>query len=152
MVILISGVVSLFLADTIVKPLKEVTDVAQKMANGQLDIRSEKKFDDEIGKLSDTLNYMAEELIKKEQLKNDFISSISHELRTPSTSMNGWAINLKGAEVNDKELLEDGLDIIEKDSDRLSNMVEELLDFSRFVSGRITLEKQEIQLASLIQQ
>ncbi|QQY78975.1 signal transduction histidine kinase [Keratinibaculum paraultunense] len=152
MVILISGVVSLFLADTIVKPLKEVTDVAQKMANGQLDIRSEKKFDDEIGKLSDTLNYMAEELIKKEQLKNDFISSISHELRTPLTSIKGWAITLKGAEVNDKELLEDGLDIIEKESDRLSNMVEELLDFSRFVSGRITLEKKEIQLSNLIKQ
>lgn len=152
MVILISGVVSLFLADTIVKPLKEVTDVAEKMADGQLNIRSEKKFDDEIGKLSDTLNYMAEELIKKEQLKNDFISSISHELRTPLTSIKGWAITLKGAEANDKELIKDGLDIIEKESDRLSNMVEELLDFSRFVSGRITLEKKEIQLSNLIKQ
>ncbi len=153
MVILISGMVSFFLADTIIKPLKEVTDVAEKMADGQLNIRSKKKFDDEIGKLSDTLNYMAEELIKKEQLKNDFISSISHELRTPLTSIKGWAITLKGAEVNnDKELIEDGLDIIEKESDRLSSMVEELLDFSRFVSGRIALEKKEIQLSNFINQ
>ena len=59
-VILISGFVSIFLANTIVKPLKEVTDVAEKMADGQLKIRTEKRYDDEIGKLSDTLNYMAE--------------------------------------------------------------------------------------------
>ena len=94
-VILISGVVSIFLANTIIQPLKEVTKVAEKMADGQLKIRSKKRFDDEIGKLSDTLNYMAEELIKKEQLKNDFISSVSHELRTPLTSIKGWAITFK---------------------------------------------------------
>ena len=139
-VILISGMVSLFLSNTIIKPLKEVTEVAEKMADGQLKVRSYKRFDDEIGKLSDTLNYMAEELIKKERLKNDFISSISHELRTPLTSIKGWAITLKSEELNDNQLLIDGLDIIEKESDRLTNMVEELLDFSRFVSGRIVLE------------
>lgn len=149
-VIIISGVVSLFLANTIIKPLEEITKVAEKMADGQLKIRSKKRYDDEIGKLSDTLNYMAEELIKKEQLKNEFISSISHELRTPLTSIKGWAITLKADESNDKGLLEDGLSIIEKESDRLSNMVEELLDFSRFVSGRITVEKEEISLVDSI--
>lgn len=150
-VIAISGLVSIFLANTIVQPLKEVTVVAEKMADGQLKVRSKKKFDDEIGKLSDTLNYMAEELIKKEQLKNNFISSISHELRTPLTSIKGWAITLNSGEV-DKKLLEDGLNIIEKESDRLSNLVEELLDFSRYVSGRITIEKDEMSLIDSINQ
>ncbi len=151
-VILISGMVSLFLSNTIIKPLKEVTEVAEKMADGQLKVRSYKRFDDEIGKLSDTLNYMAEELIKKERLKNDFISSISHELRTPLTSIKGWAITLKSEELNDNQLLIDGLDIIEKESDRLTNMVEELLDFSRFVSGRIVLEKERINIIDSIEQ
>lgn len=150
-VIAISGIVSIFLANTIVQPLREVTSVAEKMADGQLKVRSKKKFDDEIGKLSDTLNYMAEELIKKEQLKNNFISSISHELRTPLTSIKGWAITLNSGEV-DKKLLEDGLNIIEMESDRLSNLVEELLDFSRYVSGRITIEKDEISLIDAINQ
>lgn len=149
-VIAISGALGLFLANTIVKPLKEVTEVAEKMADGQLKIRSKKKFDDEIGKLSDTLNYMAEELGKKEQLKNDFVSSISHELRTPLTSIKGWAITLQTDDIED-ELLRDGLDIIEKESDRLSNMVEELLDFSRFVSGRITLEKEAIDIEPIVE-
>lgn len=151
MVIFISGVVSIFLANSIVKPLKEVTQVAEKMANGQLKVRSNVKLKDEIGKLSDTLNYMAEELIKKEQIKNDFISSISHELRTPLTSIKGWAVTLKSEDIQDNEIIIDGLNIIEKESDRLTAMVEELLDFSRFVSGRIKLEKDEFEIRKTIE-
>ena len=150
-VIFISGVVSIFLANSIVKPLQEVTEVAEKMANGQLKVRSSVIIKDEIGKLSDTLNYMAEELIKKEQIKNDFISSVSHELKTPLTSIKGWAITLKSEDLGENEILLDGLNIIEKESDRLTNMVEELLDFSKFVSGRIKLEKDYFYIRDTIE-
>lgn len=148
-VILISGLVSLFLANSIVKPLNQITDVAEKMADGQFKLRSNLKLDDEIGKLSDTFNYMAEEILRKEQLKNDFISSISHELRTPLTSIKGWAATLKDSDIP-KELLDDGLNIIEKESDRLTLMVEELLDFSRFTSGRVRLEKDAFDIYSTL--
>lgn len=149
-IVSISGIISLFLANSIIKPLKEVTDVAEKLADGQFKVRSEVKINDEIGRLSQTLNYMADEILRKEQLKNDFISNVSHELRTPLTSIKGWAITLKGDEIPDKDLLDDGLDIIEKESDRLSLMVEELLDFSRFTSGRITLEKEVFHIKSTL--
>ncbi len=148
-VILISSLVAVLLANTIIGPLKSVTEAAEKMALGDFKTKSIKKYDDEIGKLSDTLNYMAEEIVKKDDLKNDFISSVSHELRTPLTSIKGWAITLKHS-YNDPEILSDGLDIIEKESDRLTNMVEELLDFSKFVSGKITLKKEEINMNSII--
>ncbi len=77
---------------------------------------------------------------------------MSHELRTPLTSIKGWAITLKSQELRDEELLQDGLEIIEKESDRLAGMVEELLDFSRFVSGRITLDKETVDMKNLIEQ
>lgn len=150
-VITISGLLSLFLANSIVKPLTEVTQVAEKLADGQFKTRSNVKINDEIGRLSNTLNYMANEILRKEQIKNDFISSISHELRTPLTSIKGWAITLKSDDIIDKQLLFDGLDIIEKESDRLSQMVEELLDFSRFTSGRIRLEKEQFDIRETIQ-
>lgn len=149
-VVLISGLVSLFLANSIVKPLREVTNVAEKLANGQFKTRSTINLDDEIGRLSQTLNYMAEEILRKEKLKNDFISSVSHELRTPLTSIKGWAVTLNADEIPDRELLKDGLDIIEKESDRLTLMVEELLDFSRFTSGRIRLEKDTFNIKNTI--
>lgn len=150
-VIFISGMVSVFIANSIVKPLEEVTKVAEKMADGQLNIRSDIVVEDEIGKLSRTLNYMAEELIKKEQIKSDFISSVSHELRTPLTSIKGWAITLKSEDLGENQILIDGLNIIEKESDRLANMVEELLDFSKFVSGRIKLKKDEFWIKDTIE-
>ncbi|EHQ90823.1 HAMP domain-containing sensor histidine kinase [Desulfosporosinus youngiae] len=150
-VVLVAGLISVFLANTIIIPLQEVTAVAQEMAGGNFQARSKKTHEDEIGKLSDTLNYMADEIVKKEQLKNDFISSVSHELRTPLTSIMGWAITLKNEQFQQKEMLADGLGIIAKESERLTLMVEELLDFSKFVSARVKLQKEEINLSSLME-
>ena len=151
LVIIIAGLISIVLANTIIVPLQEVTEAAQEMAAGNFKARSKKTHDDEIGKLSDTLNYMADEIMKKEQLKNDFISSVSHELRTPLTSIIGWAITLQNEKFQQEEMLMDGLNIIAKESERLTHMVEELLDFSKFISGRIILQKVEINLESLIE-
>lgn len=150
-VILIVGLLSIFLANTILVPLREVTSVAQGMAAGNLLLKSKKTRDDEIGKLSDTLNYMAEEITKKEKLKNDFISSVSHELRTPLTSIMGWAITLQNEEFQQKEMLNDGLGIIAKESERLTRMVEELLDFSKFVSGRTELKSGAVSLSGFLE-
>lgn len=148
LVILFSGLVSIILAKTITDPLKQVILVAEEMARGNFQMKSAHKSQDEIGKLAATLNYLASEIIKKEELKNSFISSVSHELRTPLTSIKGWAVTLKQGYEN-KELLQDGLDIIEKESDRLTHMVTELLDFSGFVSGTITLKKDKVNIADL---
>lgn len=145
------GTIAIFiLTKTITTPLNEITKVAEVMANGNFKVKSKKFYEDEIGKLSDTLNYMAEEILIKEEMKNDFISSVSHELRTPLTSIKGWAITIREFS-NDKEMLIDGLDIIEKESDRLTSMVEELLDFSKFVSGKITLDNKEVALQNVIE-
>src|SRR5690606_30074622 len=107
-VVVIAIIVSIFVANSIIVPLEDITYVASKMAKGNFEIRSKKHCDDEIGKLSDTLNYMAEEIVKKDNLKNEFISSVSHELRTPLTSIKGWAATLNGGELDDSELLRDG--------------------------------------------
>lgn len=145
------GVVSLFLANSIIGPLKEVTEAAEKMAKGNLKFKSKKRANDEIGKLSDTLNFMASEILNKEQLKNEFIASVSHELRTPLTSIKGWAVTMKDKNFRDEETIDDGLNIIETECDRLTNMVEELLDFSKFVSGKVTVTKDYINIPDLME-
>lgn len=145
-VIILAITVSIFIANSIVVPLRDVTYIAGKMAEGNFSIRSTRQNDDEIGKLSDTLNYMADEIVKRESLKDEFISSVSHELRTPLTSIKGWAATLNAGALDDRALLEDGLDIIEKESDRLTSMVEELLDFSKFASGKMTLKLQNTDI------
>lgn len=149
--ILMAGLVSILLARGIILPLREVTEAAENMAQGDFKIRiMKKKQKDEIGILADTLNYMAEEIQKKEQIKNEFISSISHELRTPLTSIKGWAITLNTDELQDRDILRDGLKIIENESERLTSMVEELLDFSRLVSGKVKLNRAIEDVCSIV--
>ncbi|MGL4773238.1 MAG: sensor histidine kinase [Clostridium sp.] len=148
-VLICAVIISIYLANEITNPIKSVTKVAEAMANGNMEVRSYSKVDNEIGKLSSTLNYMAEEIIKKDKLKNEFISSVSHELRTPLTSIKGWAITIN-QDTSDKDTVDLGVNIIEKEADRLTIMVEELLDFSRLVNGNITLRKTTVDLEELI--
>lgn len=143
-------VVSYILSSGIIRPIKEITRVAEKMAQGDLSIRAEKVIRDEIGSLCDTLNHMAQELSNHEKLKDEFIASVSHELRTPLTSIKGWAVTLRSMNRENQPDVTEGLTIIEKESDRLTVLVEELLDFSRFAAGNISLNRKPLQLCTLL--
>ncbi|MFY9594341.1 MAG: HAMP domain-containing sensor histidine kinase [Caldicoprobacterales bacterium] len=149
--IAISSIISFILANGVAKPIKEVTKVAEQMAKGDFQVRSVKESNDEIGRLSDTLNYMANEIMEKDKLKNEFIASVSHELRTPLTSIKGWAVILNNTSPEEAEIFKDGLKIIEKETERLSGMVEELLDFSKLLSGKIHIRLKETNIANLIE-
>ncbi len=136
---------------SIVIPVKEVSVTARKIAMGDLAARLEVREKDEIGELCDTINYMANELSEAENMKNEFISSVSHELRTPLTAIKGWGETSKMAiESGDKELTMKGLQVILGESERLQSLVEELLDFSRMQSGRLSVNTAVIDLASII--
>lgn len=134
-----------YFISSVVNPVDMVAKTAQRMAHGDFSVRLTKKYDDEVGELCDVINYMAEELQENEKMKNDFISSVSHELRTPLTAIRGWAETLKDGSI-DSETLQKGMGVILKESDRLSSMVEELLDFSRLQSGRMQLNLTKLDL------
>lgn len=148
--IIIGIIMSLIVAKGIVSPIKNITKVAKEMADGNLEIKSSFTDNIEIAQLSNTLNYMGSEIEKREKLKNEFISSISHELRTPLTAIKGWAITLK-YDYSDVDTLKLGLNIIEKESERLTQMVEELLDFSKLINGVVTLNKNKCDIKLLIE-
>lgn len=131
---------NLFFIRSIIIPIREITETTKKIAGGKLDSRIEKKYDDEIGNLCDSINSMASEIATADKMKNDFISTISHELRTPLTSIKGWAETLfYSKEIQQDELTVKGLQVIVKEAGRLEGFVEELLDFSRLQSGRMIL-------------
>lgn len=140
----------LFFIKSIVRPVRDVSNMARKIAMGDFDTRIEIEKEDEIGELCDTINYMASELSQAETIKNDFISSVSHELRTPLTAIRGWGETAKMSIGTDGELVEKGLDVVLSEADRLSNLVEELLDFSRMQSGRLTLNTVPIDICDLL--
>ena len=150
LVFIIGIVLSILIARSIINPITELTKVANSMASGDMNIRSSINDNDEVGRLAITFNYMADELVKKDKLKDEFISSVSHELRTPLTAIKGWVITLED-DNTDKDTLNMGLKIIEKESDRLGNMVEELLDFSRLQNGTASLNIQKVNIYEFIE-
>lgn len=138
--VIVSGV---YFINSIVIPVGQIGDAARKIAGGDFGAKLEKKTDDEIGELCETINYMADELGATERMKNDFISSVSHELRTPLTAIKGWAETLDETSKDgssDPATMQKGLGVIIGETDRLAVMVEELLDFSRLQSGRMVLQ------------
>jgi len=129
-----------FFIRSIITPVKEINNATTLIAQGNLDVRIEKKYNDEIGDLADSINTMATEIAAADKMKNDFISTISHELRTPLTSIKGWGETLTfGNQDNVDEVTRKGLQIIVSEAGRLEGFVEELLDFSRLQSGRMQL-------------
>lgn len=144
---------NLYFIRTIITPLKEVNQATKKIAEGNLDVRIEKKYNDEIGDLADSINTMASEIATADKMKNDFISTISHELRTPLTSIKGWGETLTlGNQDNVDELTQKGLQVIVKEAGRLEGFVEELLDFSRLQSGRMTLRLANVDILAELEE
>ena len=144
-IMLLSG--SYFI-NSIVVPVKAITRSANKIAKGDFDIRLEAAAEDEIGALVDSINSMASELASSEKVKNNFISSVSHELRTPLTAIKGWGETVMSCSPEDQSLRDKGMGIIIRETDRLSGLVEELLDFSRIQSGRMSMSIQRLELNS----
>ena len=139
---------SSYFISSIVNPVTQVGETARKIAQGDFGARLKKRNNDEIGELCDIINYMAEELGAAEKIKNDFISSVSHELRTPLTAIQGWSETLLDDGGDDKQMLGRGIKVILNETTRLSQMVEELLDFSRMQSGRLKLIRSKMDVVA----
>lgn len=130
--------------NNVVEPVAEVTETAKRIAGGSYGAQMENHYRDEIGQLIDAINNMSSQISKSEKMKSEFISSVSHELRTPLTAINGWGETL--LEDDDPRQIKRGVGIILKESRRLTNMVEELLDFSKMEDGRFTLSIEPVDI------
>jgi signal transduction histidine kinase len=142
---------SLALANSIVKPLNNITAVSAQMAKGKYKVRVKGNYKYEMGELASTLNHMAEEIVRSNQVKDDFISSISHELRTPLTSIKGWGETLSSGGF-DPEETKVGMQIISNETERLIGLVEEILDFSKLQQNEMKLVVGEVILKELLQE
>ena len=145
-VILIVIMSNMFFIRSIVNPIREINDIAKKIAEGNYGAKIEKNYNDEIGELCDTINDMSTEISKTEKLKSEFISSVSHELRTPLTAINGWGETILYME--DAEDMRKGVEVMVRESQRLNKLVEDLLEFTLTDSGRMKLRIERIDVAA----
>lgn len=151
-VIIMASVLSgLYFIRSIVFPLQKIEATAARIAHGDFDNRIANNSNDEIGNLCKTINNMAEALQENERMKNEFISSVSHELRTPLTSIKGWTETIGHLQDPKSPNFKRGMEIIAGETDRLYEMVEELLDFSRMQNG-VTMEPELLDLAAEVEE
>lgn len=123
---------------SILVPLAQIVEKAQKIANGSYGIQIQTKYNDEIGELAQTINEMSMKINQNEKMQTEFISNLSHELRTPLTAITGWSETLLSSDTLDMGTRR-GVRIIHREAARLTEMVLELLDFTKIQDGRMTL-------------
>ena len=145
--LMISVLMSLLLAKTLVTPLQELTHAAESVAGGDFDQKVDNPSRDEIGVLTQTFNDMAgtledtlDNLKKSEQMRKEFVANVSHELRTPITSVKSYSETLLDDPSMDLEMRKKFLNVIVNESDRMSKIVQDLLTLSRFDAGSIEFE------------
>ena len=137
-ILLVIAMTGILFMNSIVKPIGQISRTSRKFAKGDFSMRIINHSKDEIGELCTAINHMADELQNADAMKNEFISSVSHELRTPLTAIRGWAETISAE--HDAAIIRKGIRVISNETERLSQMVEELLDFSRMQSGHFSLQ------------
>lgn len=133
----------------ITKPLLEMNDAVKVIANGNFENRLEVNTDDEVGQLAESFNNMAESLDKHEKIRRDFIANISHDLRSPLTSIQGFiGAILDGTIPVEKQ--QHYLEIVMEETSRLTKLTNDIVDLSRAQTSNLTLEETEFNINELI--
>ncbi|WP_277587390.1 HAMP domain-containing sensor histidine kinase [Psychrobacillus antarcticus] len=142
-----------------IKYLQQVTESVQTIANGKLGHTIEINGNDELSQLAKNINYMSKELESKfeherkiESVKNEFITNISHDLRTPLTSIIGYVDLLRKNEYRDDEQLYDYLETIYSKSQNFSKLINELFEYTKLTSPDLKFNFTEVELGGLLEQ
>ncbi|MEL4105503.1 ATP-binding protein [Oscillospiraceae bacterium WX1] len=151
--LVISVALSFILSKTLLQPIIGMTKAAEALAGGDFSKKLTVESGDEIGILADTFNNMAsqlkttlEEIKKSETLRREFVANVSHELRTPLTSIRSYAETLTDSPDMPAEMESDFLHVILNESDRMTKIVQDLLELSRFDAGSSSFTFEEFSL------
>ena len=134
----------------ITEDLNALTDFARRITDGSFGLKLDRLPAGELGSLAEQINALSEEVARSGKLQTEFISSVSHELRTPLTAITGWAETLGYDEAIQGDSRR-GVDIIAKETGRLTKMVEELLEFTRIQDGRFRLNMEPVDVAAEVE-
>lgn len=151
-ILLASAVImSFFLSKSFTEPIIKIIKVSSKMASGDFSARIELRNKDEIGRLAGTINYLGQELSKIEQLRKDLIANVSHELRTPLSLVRGYAETIRDVSGDKPEKREKQLGIIIEETERLSKIVDDMLDLSQMQAGYTSLDIDRFEIHHVLE-
>lgn len=147
----IAILVAVLFARSISRPLAQVTRASERMAKGDFDQFILVRGNDEVGQLAASFNTMAREVGRSHQTMRDFLANVSHDLRTPLTSIEGFSEAMQDGTIQTQEQYRDAARIIADEAARMHRLVEDLLYLSRFESGQIDIIRSRLNLSDLLQ-
>ena len=146
--VLCFGVVWL-MTDRFVRPLKQMAAATRRFAQGDFSARVTVKGKDEVAELADSLNHMAVSLSSVETMRRSFIANVSHELKTPMTTIAGFMDGMLDGTIP-QEKQAHYMKIVSDEVKRLSRLVRSMLDLSRIDSGELKMNKVHFDLSEVL--
>ncbi len=147
----VSVLIAIILARSVYRPIKRVTEAAEEMAQGKYDQEIPVAGPEEVKGLAASFNQMAREIKLSQQRLRDFLADASHQLRTPLTSIRGFAQAILDGTAAGKDTRIKAAQVIEDESKRMIRQVDELLELSRIQSGQIQLARETVNIKELLE-
>lgn len=147
--LIFSAVLSMFLSSKLSKPIKEMTKSANQLAHGNYDVYFKESGYEELDNLANTLNYATDKLGKVDKIRKELIANVSHDLKTPLTMIKAYSEKIIDITGDNKEKRDKDLQIIISETDRLTRLVNDMMDLSKIESGEIKLEKEEFDIVEV---
>ena len=149
---LVAVLIGLLISRALAKPLTELSDAAEEIALGNYSRRVSLRGDDEIGVTGQAFNRMAEAVERARTTQREFLANVSHELKTPLTSLIGFSQALVDGSLQTDEEKHRAATIVHEESERVLRMSQELLDLARVETGHVTLHPTAIDLTAMLKQ
>ena len=146
----VSLVIAILLARSVYRPIQRVARAAREVAHGQYDHKIPIAGPSDVKGLAVDFNQMAYEVKTSQQRLRDFLSDVSHQLRTPLTSIRGFAQAILDGTAKDSDAKLRAAEVIEDEAKRMIRQVNELLELARMQSGQLKIAQEAVDIASLL--
>ena len=147
--LILSTIISLFMSKRLSKPIKKMNDTAKKLSKGDYNIVFEKCGYEELDELADTLNKATNSLERTDEIKRELIANVSHDLKTPLTMIKAYSEMIRDLSGDNKKKREEHLKVIIDETDRLTRLVNDMMDLSKIESGIISINKEKINFTEM---
>lgn len=150
--IVASSIVAIFVSRRLNRPILKIISTAREMGKGNFNVKFEKSNVQELDELCDVLTVAASEMNKTEELKRDLLANVSHDLKTPLTMIRAYAEKVRDITYKDAKKREKDLNVIIEETERLNNLVNDLLDLSKIQAGECELNITEYDIVKNIKE
>jgi signal transduction histidine kinase len=148
--VFVAVILAVIITRSVASPLKKVAEAAAAVAKGNLEQRAPVRGPIEVRTVAQAFNHMTDEVTATQQAQRDFLANVTHDLRTPLTSIQGFSQAIMDGVASDPAAAQRAAGIINDEAGRMNRMVQELLDLARVEAGRFNMTKQQIKLDELL--